>query len=140
LSALRVLEKLYSRDFTTPPTLKWKTVSIEEHLRIYRESVSDIYSFWGREASELLWVKPWTTVAAGEPPRTKWFIGGALSAYYNIIGRHRDSWVWSKVAVIWEGEEGDARAVTYRELDELASRVASALRARGIRPGDRVVV
>ncbi|MFZ8783059.1 MAG: AMP-binding protein [Desulfurococcaceae archaeon] len=140
MSALRVLEKLYSRDFTTPPTLKCKTVSIEEYLRIYRESISNIYSFWGREASELLWVKPWTTVATGEPPRTKWFIGGALSAYHNIIGRHRDSLVWSKVAVIWEGEEGDARAVTYRELDELASRVASALRARGIRPGDWVVV
>jgi len=135
-----VLERLYSKDLVTPPALRWKTVSIEEYLRVYRESISDIYSFWEREARELMWTKPWSTVATGDPPRTKWFVGGALSPYYNIIGKHRDSWVWFKIAVIWEGEEGDAKVVTYRELDGLASRIAGALRAHGVKPGDWIVL
>jgi len=135
-----VLEKLYSRDLVIPPALKWKTVSIEEYLQIYRESISDIYGFWEREARELMWVKPWSSVSTGDPPRTKWFANGALSAYYNVISKHRDSWVWSKVAVIWEGEEGDAKVVTYGELDNLVNRVASALRAHGVKPGDWVIL
>jgi len=135
-----VLGELYSRDLVTPPALRWKTVSIEEYSQIYIESISDIYGFWEREARELVWTRPWSTVVKGDPPNTRWFTSGALSAYYNVISKHRDSWVWSKTAIIWEGEEGDARVVTYRELDDLVNRVASALRSHGVKPGDWVIL
>jgi acetyl-CoA synthetase len=140
LWASSVLEKLYSKDLVIPPALKWKTVSIEEYLRVYRESISDIYSFWEREARELVWIKPWSIIVTGDPPKTRWFINGSLNAYYNIISKHRDNWVWSKIALIWEGEEGDAKAITYRELDVLVNRVASALRAYGVKPGDWIIL
>lgn len=133
-------EKLYSNERVVPPSMKWKAVSPEEYARVYAESTSKVALFWAQQALELKWEKPWTTLLSGKPPRIKWFVDGYINAYYNIVGKHRGTWVWGKPAIIWEGEEGVARAVTYGELDEAATRLASALTAVGVKPGDWIVL
>ncbi|MGC8983247.1 MAG: AMP-binding protein [Desulfurococcaceae archaeon] len=135
-----VLKELYTSERVVPPVMKWKAVTPSEYWRVYEESVKNPVEFWSREARELKWSKPWQAAAEGAPPKTRWFVGGRLSAYYNVVEKHRETWVWGKPAVIWEGEEGDARVVTYSELDELAERAAAGLKAFGLSPGDWVIV
>lgn len=133
------LKTLLSNERIIPPLMKWKTVSTIEYRKIYEESIRDSYSFWEREALKLSWSRKWSRVVEGQPPNTKWFTGGYINAYYNIIGKHRNTWIWSKPAFIWENEEGDSRIITYSELDRLASRIASSLRSLGVKPGDWVL-
>jgi acetyl-CoA synthetase len=135
-----LLKALATPERITPPSMKWKTVTPSEYRRIYEESIKDPYSFWSRIARGLKWTKPWSIVAEGNPPGVEWFVDGLINPYYNIIGKHRDTFVWSKPAIIWEGEEGDARVLTYSELDTLVSRVSSALVNNGVKPGDWVLI
>ncbi|MEM1696803.1 MAG: AMP-binding protein [Desulfurococcaceae archaeon] len=135
------LKHIYSSERVVPPSMKWKTVTVEEYKRIYLNSVKDPFGFWAREAEYLYWVKPWSRVYEGKPPRMVWFTDGKLSAYYNIIGCHRsDNRTWSKPALIWEGEEGVSRVLTYADLDELVQRITSSLKALGVKPGDWVML
>ncbi|CCC80953.1 AMP-binding protein [Thermoproteus tenax] len=121
--------------YIIPPYLKYKTVSVAEFQRIYRESISDVFSFWMREAEHLIWrVKP-NRAFDGRV----WFPDGVLSPYENILGRHRGTWVWDKVALLWEDEGGDVRAYTYSDLDKLVERMSGVLRALGVSRGDWVV-
>jgi acetyl-CoA synthetase len=120
--------------------MRWKAVSPEEYRKIYLESIRDPFSFWEREARRLKWARVWSRVYEGSPPRAKWFVGGLIDAFYNIIGKHRDTWVWYKPALIYENEAGDARVITYSELDALTHRVASGMKALGVKPGDWVLI
>jgi acetyl-CoA synthetase len=140
LNPLDLLRALATSERITPPSMKWKTVTPSEYRRVYEESIKDPYSFWSRVARGLKWAKPWSIIAEGSPPGVNWFIDGLINPYYNIIGKHRDTFVWSKPAIIWEGEEGDARVLTYSELDILVNRVSSALVNNGVKPGDWVLI
>jgi acetyl-CoA synthetase len=115
--------------------MKYKAVPAAEFKRLYGESVSDIYAFWMREAAHLRWrVRPRKAFEGGV-----WFPDGYLSPYENVIGRHRGTFVWDKIAIIWEDESGEVRALTYSQLDSLALRMAGVLRALGVGRGDWVV-
>ncbi|MEM4516901.1 MAG: AMP-binding protein [Desulfurococcaceae archaeon] len=135
-----IFEKLHSTTEIIPPMMKWKTVKSEEYSNLYRESIKDIFSFWQREAKFLAWYKSWDRIYSGNPPHATWFQGGRISGYHNIIGKHKNTWIWNKTAIIWEGEEHSARSITYGELDSLVNRIAYSMIQIGLKPGDWMVI
>jgi acetyl-CoA synthetase len=106
---------------------------------IYSEASSDLEAFWAEHASKLQWSKPWDTVLEWDPPWVKWFSGGTLNISVNCLDRHLDA-AGDRVAYYWEGEPGDTKTITYRELHADVCRFANALRALGVGKGDRVAI
>lgn len=123
-----------------PPSLKWKTITPEEYKKIYFESIKNPIEFWAKEAEKLLWEKKWTQTINGKPPNTIWFKNGWINPYKNIIGKHKETWVWKKTAIIWEGENYQIKAITYSELDKLASKIASAIKTLNVNTGDWIML
>ena len=99
-------------------------------------------SFWGEAAlKELHWFSPFHTVLDwSNPPFAKWFDGGKTNVSYNCLDRHVKQGLGNKVAIIWEGEPGEVRKITYKELFEEVCRVANGLKQLGIRKGDLVAL
>lgn len=106
---------------------------------IYRKAEEDPESFWEENANGLEWYRKWDKVLEWEPPHSKWFIGGKLNACYNCLDVHLNQRA-DKTAIIWEGENGDIRKYTYKELLEEVSRFANVLKDMGIRKGDIVTI
>ena len=100
--------------------------------------------FWAKMAREhITWFKPWSTVLDWKPPYAKWFVGGKLNASYNCLDRHltgANSFRRNKAAILWEGEPGDTRVITYGELHREVSRFANVLKGLGVKQGDRVAL
>jgi acetyl-CoA synthetase len=111
-------------------------MTLAEYKKVYQESIRDPVDFWARQSKKLLWEKPWTSAITGEPPRSRWFEGGRLNPYQNVMGKHRDTPVWSRVATIYESEDGDVEILTYRRLDDMAGRIAGWLESQGVSKGD----
>ena len=119
-----------------PPAARFKVMTLAEYKKVYQESIRDPVDFWARQSKKLLWEKPWTSAITGEPPRSRWFEVGRLNPYQNVMGKHRDTPVWSRVATIYESEEGDVEILTYRRLDDMAGRIAGWLESQGVSKGD----
>ncbi|MDQ2870391.1 MAG: acetate--CoA ligase [Acidobacteriota bacterium] len=107
---------------------------------IYRKADRDFEKFWAGFAEELEWMKPWRKVLDWKPPRVKWFVGGKLNASVNCVDRHARGSRANKAALIWEGEPGDQRTITYRELLREVSKFANVLKSLGVKKGDRVTL
>jgi acetyl-CoA synthetase len=107
---------------------------------VYEEAEGDPEAWWARWASELDWFEPWTKVLEWTPPHAKWFVGGKLNVAHNCLDRHLVGAKGNQAALIWEGEPGDTRTFTYRELHREVSKFASALRGLGVGKGDRVAI
>ena len=105
---------------------------------IYERAAADPEAFWAEQAETLDWTRPWDTVMEWTPPFVKWFVGGTLNASVNCLDRHVEAGGGDKVAYHWEGEPGDTRTITYRELLDEVCRLANGLRSLGVRKGDRV--
>ena len=103
-------------------------------------AAEDPEAIWEAAANELEWFRPWDTVFEGDPPDFSWFPGAQCNIVYNAIERHLLTWRRHKVALIWEGENGDHQAFTFAELAREVNLLASALRARGIGKGDRITL
>jgi acetyl-CoA synthetase len=114
--------------------------SQEEYERLYAEAASDPDAFWGRIASELHWFQPWEKVLEWEAPWAKWFVGGRTNLSYNCLDRQIAAGRGDKVAILWEGEPGDERRITYRELLGEVERFANVLKGLGVIKGDRVAL
>ncbi|WP_135255555.1 acetate--CoA ligase [Thermus caldilimi] len=114
--------------------------SEEEYQRLYEESLKDPEGFWGRVASELHWFEPWQKVLEGDLPHAKWFVGGKTNLSYNALDRHVQTWRRNKAALIWEGEPGEERVLTYHDLWREVQKFANALKRLGVRKGDRVTL
>jgi acetyl-CoA synthetase len=114
--------------------------SPEELQALRAEASSDPEGFWGRMAEELHWFKKWDTVLNWQPPHAEWFVGGKLNIAYNCLDRHLDSWRRNKAALIWEGEPGDQRTLTYQQLHTEVCRFANVLKRSGVEKGDRVAL
>src|SRR2546426_6676288 len=114
--------------------------SLEEYERIYRESVEQPEQFWGRIAEELHWFKKWDRVLEWNCPWAKWFSGGQINLSYNCLDRHLQTWRKNKAALIWEGEPGDTRTLTYQQLHSEVCRFANVLKKIGVGRGDRVAL
>jgi acetyl-CoA synthetase len=111
------------------------------YQRMYKQSLEDPQGFWGRIARELPWTKGWTAeLDWSGAPFAKWFVGGEINASAACLDRHLGTAVEKRTALLWEGEPGDVRRMTYGELAAEVNRLANALRARGVRRGDRVAI
>ena len=114
--------------------------SLEQYEAMYKQSIEDPEGFWAGVAKELHWFKPWDKVLEWNLPSAKWFVGGKLNLSYNCLDRHVESERAHKTAIIWEGEPGEVRRLTYTELHAEVQRFANGLKALGIKKGDRVAV
>ncbi len=111
------------------------------YQRMYRESLEEPEGFWGRVASELPWIKRWSQVLDWSgAPMARWFVGGQLNASAVCLDRHLETPRAEKLAIVFEGEPGDVRKLTYAELQAEVCRTANVLRAQGIHRGDRVAI
>ena len=109
-----------------------------EQLRA--EASADPEAFWARMAEELHWFKKWDTVLKWDAPHAEWFGGGKLNISYNCLDRHISSWRRNKAALIWEGEPGDIRTLTYQQLHSEVCKFANVLKRAGVQSRDRVAL
>ncbi len=105
---------------------------------LYRRSIDDPEGFWAEQAEALHWFEPPRKTLEWKPPFAKWFVGGKINVAYNCLDRHLAGATRNKAAIIWEGEPGDVRVLTYQQLWREVCRCANALLGLGIGPGDRV--
>jgi acetyl-CoA synthetase len=113
---------------------------LKHYQRVYRESIARPEKFWAREAGELVWQKRWRKVLQWKAPFAKWFIGGKLNVSENCLDRHLSGPKRNKAAILWEGEPGEKRALTYQQLHREVCRFANVLKRNKIRKGDRVII
>ena len=114
--------------------------SLAEYEAMYRRSVEQPEEFWAEAAGELEWFAPWTKVIEGEAQHAKWFVDGKLNLSHNCVDRHALGARKDKVALLWEGEPGEVRKLTYGELHEQVQRFANVLKGLGVKSGDRVAI
>jgi acetyl-CoA synthetase len=105
---------------------------------VYQRAKDDPEGFWAEAANRLDWFQRWEKVLEWDAPWAKWFVGGKLNASYNAVDRHVKTWRRNKAAIIWEGEPGDTRVLTYRDLYREVNTFAAVLKGLGIQKGDRV--
>lgn len=122
------------------PTNEWKTRARVTDPGVYERAAEDPEAFWEDWARELEWMRPWTQVLDWQPPHAKWFVGGQLNASVNCLDRHVRTARRNTAAIIWEGEPGDRRTLTYFDLYRQVCQFANVLKGLGIRKGDRVAI
>ena len=129
------------RKFQPPPEFSKNAYikSMDEYKELYGKSEKDLEGFWAEQAEDLIhWFKKWDTVLEWNPPFAKWFNGATTNIAYNCLDRHLENGRADKTAIIWEGESGESRTFTYRELHAEVSKFANVLKKHGIKKGDRV--
>ena len=133
------LENLFYEDRTFPPK---KTFIDNANAKsdIYDEADKDHLAFWEKQANRLHWDQKWNQVVDWQLPFAKWFIGGRLNAAYNCLDRHVMQGRGDRVAFYFEGEPGDTQTITYADLLSRVCQAANALKALGIKQGDRIAI
>ncbi len=107
---------------------------------LYQKAEADRLAFWEEQARSLQWATPWSRVLDWNLPHARWFVGGRLNVSVNCLDRHLGGPRRNKAALIWEGEPGDRRTLTYWELAREVNRAANGLRRLGVGRGDRVAI
>ena len=126
------------REFPPPP-------SFSERARvkdrgIYTQAEKEPEKYWENEAKLLTWFTPWKKVLEWNPPHARWFVGGQLNLSYNCLDRHIEGPRRNKAALIWEGENGETRTLTYLQLHREVCKFANCLKDLGVTKGDRVAI
>ncbi|MEI8080884.1 MAG: acetyl-coenzyme A synthetase N-terminal domain-containing protein, partial [Actinomycetes bacterium] len=136
----RALDHLLHENRIFPPSDEFAEQA-NATASLYREADLDRIDFWDEQAMHLEWAEPWTTTLDwSHAPFANWFSGGKLNVSVNCLDRHVHSGHGDQVAYYFEGEPGDARAVTYAELLREVSKAAHALTGLGVKSGDRVAI
>jgi acetyl-CoA synthetase len=134
------IDTLLHEDRRFPPSAEFTANSIAKP-ELYEEAKADRLAFWARQARELHWHKPFTEVLDwSDAPVAKWFADGALNVSYNCLDRHIEAGIGDRVALHFEGEPGDSRDITYRELTDEVRKAANLLASLGVGHGDRVAI
>ena len=107
---------------------------------IYAAAAADPEAYWAEQARKLEWIAPWTQVLNWQPPHAEWFLNGTLNASVNCVDRHIRSGRRNKAALIFEGEPGDRRTLTYWDLYVAVNQFANVLKSLGVKRGDRVAI
>jgi acetyl-CoA synthetase len=131
------IDALLQENRTFPPPPEFRARANANSEKVYE--IPDREAYWAGWAEQLDWQTKWDRVLEWEPPYAKWFVGGKLNASYNCLDRHLAA-RGEKTALIWEGEPGDVRTFTYRELHAEVSRFANGLKDLGVAGGDRVAI
>ena len=106
---------------------------------IRKKADSDFISFWDEQAKQLSWFSPWTKTLDWNPPFAKWFVGGKINASYNALDIHQAS-KSQKPAILWEGENGESRVLSYEDLYVQVQKFANVLKSLGVKSGDRITI
>jgi len=114
--------------------------SMAAYEALYARAAADPEGFWAERARELTWAEPWKQVLDWKLPDAKWFVGGKLNVSVNCVDRHAASWRKNKAAIIFEGEPGDSRVLTYGQLHREVCKAAVALAGLGVTRGDFVAI
>jgi acetyl-CoA synthetase len=114
--------------------------SREQYEKLYRESLDSPETFWKRELADLAFRTPWTQLLDWKAPHAKWFTGATLNITESCLDRHLASKTRDKIAILWEGESGATRSLTYAQLHEQVLACTAALRSLNVRKGDRVAI
>lgn len=130
-------ENLMSGEYT--PSLDFARKANINDPEVYHKAAQDLEGFWEELANDIHWFKKWDKVLDWQPPHAQWFIGGKLNASYNCLDVHMANRA-DKTAIIWEGEMGEVKTYTYRQLLEETSRFANALKKLGVKKGDIVTI
>jgi len=125
-----------NKEFTKNANIK----SMAQYKKMYKESILNPEKFWGDVAGELHWFKYWTKVKQWNPPNAKWYLGGKTNLSYNCLDRHLTTWRRNKAAIIWEGEPGETRILTYQVMFREVCKFANVLKQLGVGKGDCVAV
>ncbi len=126
------------RNFPAPASFR-KAAWVQDE-KIYEVAARDPEIFWAHFAEELVWIRKWNRVLEWNPPYAKWFVGGKLNIAFNCVDRWAKSEHRNKAAIIWEGEPGDQRTLTYWDLYREVNKFASALKKLGVKKGDRIAI
>ena len=129
------LSKIYEDSEKIKVNLEGKKLA-----KIRKQALENSEEFWEEQAKYLKWFKEWDKVLDWNPPFAKWFVGGKLNASVNCLDRHIDSDTKNKVAIIWEGENGETNSFTYYQLYRSVNKLASALKNLGVKKGDRIAI
>ncbi|HLI28150.1 MAG TPA: acetate--CoA ligase [Chloroflexota bacterium] len=137
---LGAFEALLQEERRYPPPEAFRAQANVRDPAVYDEAARDLEGFWAKQAEQLDWFRRWDRVLEWNPPWAKWFVGGQLNACYNCVDRHTRTWRRNKAALIWEGEPGDERVLTYQDVYRAVNRVALALKQSGIQKGETVAI
>jgi acetyl-CoA synthetase len=133
------LENLLSENRTFPPSAEFAAAA-NAKAEMYSHADADRLKFWEEQARFLKWEKPWEKTLEWDAPFAKWFIGGKLNASVNCLDRHVEEGRGDRVALIFEGEPGDTRKITYAQMLTEVKKTANALVELGVTSGDRVAI
>jgi acetyl-CoA synthetase len=122
------------------PSPEWQSTANVTDPEVYDRAADDPVAFWEEWARQLEWMRPWTQALDWQPPRAKWFVGGQLNASVNCLDRHIPTARRNTAAIIWEGEPGDRRTLTYFDLYRQVCQFANVLKQLGVGKGDRVAL
>src|SRR5256712_10275188 len=135
------IDSVLREDRVFPPSADFShrahIASRADYDRLYRRSVEDPEGFWAEMALRLRWSAPWQRVLDWQPPFAQWFVGGRLNVSENCLDRHLAGPRRNKAAIVWEGEPGERRVLTYQALPPAGGRFANAPPAPRVRAGDR---
>jgi acetyl-CoA synthetase len=138
------IESLLKEQRVFPPDPEFSKHAHIHDLEVYdsisNRAAENPEAFWAEIASQLHWFEPWTQVLEWNTPFAKWFIGGKTNVSYNCLDRHLTTSRKNKVAILWEGEPGEIRALSYQMLHHEVCRFANVLRELGIQKGDRATI
>src|SRR5215470_8790069 len=131
-----------TRTFPPPPAFSAKAhvKSLAEYEALWQQAHDDPDRFWAAQAERLHWFKRWDRVLEWNEPYAQWFVGGKLNVSYNCLDRHLAGPRRDKTAILWEGEPGDRRALTYQQLHREVCKFANVLKSQGLKAGDRVTL
>jgi acetyl-CoA synthetase len=143
MSEQTAIESVLQETRVFPPPVEFAAnahiKSFEEYEQLYAGAEADPEAFWAKQAEQLHWFKKWDTVLEWNEPHAKWFVGGKINISYNCLDRHLET-RGDKTAIIWEGEPGEQRTLTYAELHAEVSKFANVLKKLGVETGDRVAL
>jgi acetyl-CoA synthetase len=134
-----VFDDLLQEQRQFPPSSAFAKQATANDPGIYAQAAQDAQAYWAKEAAELEWFEPWTDVLKWDPPHCQWFTGGKLNISTNCLDRHLAE-RGDKVAILWEGEPGDRKELTYRQLHTEVCQFGNVLKGLGIGKGDRVAI
>jgi len=134
------IDTLLSEDRLFPPSAEFAAQANANDVGIYERAFHNPTEFWEEWANKLDWFEKWHTTVEFTAPNAKWFLGGKLNAAYNCVDRHALGSRANKPAIIFEGEPGDSRTITFAEMKDEVSRIANALKSLGVGKGDKVCI
>ncbi len=134
------LSDLLTEDRRFEPSEEFRRLAYVRTPKIREESWADPEAFWDRAAHGLRWIRPWRKTLQWDPPNAQWFVGGQINACFNCVDRHILAGQRNKAALIWEGEPGDSRVLTYWDLYREVNLFGNALKSLGVVKGDRVAI